>query len=468
MSDLAHRVERALRAAGDPDLVHVWRRTCRELASGPRAAVVATTSAAATAALGATGGLGALALGLDPGQDPLSSAVRDVLLGVHAVVWVTAATQPFGASERAAIGALDAALPGGAGGERIVFVQGAALLARVSDDPATERAEIQARLAALLPAGWRVAFDDPDELTPALARVRADHAAATASGRAAAAALLLDDAATVARRAVDDASAAIGRAEAALTDEDAALDRARAEGRRAATFTLAVARRHTEALRVDLREFLITLENDLPAQVAAVPDDDHARRALPHWIEHVISEHLDARIEAWRAAVVADLDQTPASERALAHAELLLPSVHPPPFPTEGRWRRAVGLSAGVGGAAVLAALQLWVPAAIAAGAGVAWSVFDREPATARRDRLIDLARAAVREIGASTDRVLVDQLATMQTALDGLAQAEVERVAAERVDVREALRARLRLHTARRDQAAAALAAFHEQRGAL
>jgi hypothetical protein len=468
VSDLAHRVERALRAAGDPDLVHIWRRTCRELASGPRAAVVAGTSAAATAALAATGGLGALALGLDPGGDPLPSAIRDVLLGVHAIVWVTSATQPLGAGERSGIAAVDAALPGGAAGERIVFVQGAALLARVSDDPDTERAEIQARLAALLPAGWRVAFDDTDELAAALGRVRADHAAATTSGRAAAAALLLDDAAAIVRRGLDDARAAVDRANVALSDEDASLDQARSEGRRAATFTLAVARRHTQSLRVDLRAFLISLEADLPAQIAAVPDDDRARRALPHWIEHVISEQLEALIDAWRAAVVADVDRMPASDRALAHAELLLPSVHPPPFPTEGRWRRAVGLTAGVGGAAVLAALQLWVPAAIAAGAGVAWSVFDREPTTARRDRLLELARAAVREIGSSTDRVLEDQLAAMGAALEGLADAEAARVAAERAEVREALRARLRLHVARREQAEATLAAFQEQRSGL
>jgi hypothetical protein len=467
VSRFVHDVERALRAAGDADRLHVWRRTCRELASGPRVAVIARSTAEATAALPALGGLGALALGLDSDEPLLPPALRDALLGAHAIVWATAATQPLGARERASLGAVEAAVHGEDAPPRVVLVRGAATLAHLADDPAAERAAIAARIAALVPEGWSVTFDDAP-LPEALAALRSRHEASTEARTRAAARHLLDDAARHVDDAIHQAEAAVARADAARAAEDDALDAARAAGRRAAAATLAVATRHTETLRIALRTFLIDLEGDLADQIRAVPDAGDARRALPAWIEHVVLDFLTARLDAWRRDVAHDLDGLPASDAALAHAELLLPPVHPAPLPQDGRWRRAVGVTAGVGGAALLAAFQLWIPAVLAAGGAVAWSALDRDPDDVTRDRLTERARAAVREVAADTDRVLADQLDALRTALADLGEAEARRVATERADVREALLARRRLHDARLHQAREAREAFVHARSAL
>lgn len=460
-----NQVESALRAAGDPELVHLWRRTCRELAVGPRLAVVGLTAAEAARALPTLQGLGAAALGLDPSPDAtdLDGAIRDPLLGVHGVLWVTSAAQPLGERERAALSLiLREAKPGRAA----VLLQRTDLLARLSDDPETERAQILDRLRALVPEGVQVL--DESELDSYLGEILARHAALTRDRQHAVAEILLDQAGEQIASTLAEAQAAVDRNASALSEEDAALDEARRAGQRAATYTLGVATRHTEAVRSGVRDLMLALEADLPAQIQALDDVELTRRVLPHWIEHVVRADLQDRVSSWRAAVRADLDRVPASDRALAHAELLMPAVHPSPFPVQGRWRRAVGLTAGVGGAVLLASLQLWIPAALAAAGGLTWSVVDRDPATARQDRLVEQARTAVRALARDIDQVLAQQLEGFKTSLAELGTAEADRVAADRAEIRSALTARKRLHEARLEQARAAAETFERQRQAL
>lgn len=459
-------IEDALRAAGEPELVHTWRRTSRELTAGPRAAVLASRADEAARARQELGDVGVLAMGLDPSDADraLPDGLREPLLGVHALIWATPATQPLGARERDALHALrHVGAP-----VRVVLLRDPDLLDELSDDPAGELAQIQARLASIAPDGWRVVVGQSPGVTALTTELRAQHGELTDTRLAQVAAHLLDRADACARRAVDEAADAVERLERALTHEDDALERARDEGRRAATYTLGVATRHTQALRVGLGTFLLGLQSDLPDQIDGLPHPEQARRVLPHWIEHVVHSELRDRIAAWRADVQHDLAHVPAAEGALAHAELLLPAVHPAPFPADGRWRRALGLTAGVGGAALLGALQLWIPAALAAGAGIAWSAFDRDPQGAQRDRLIMQAQRAVEQIGQQVDRVLAEQVDGFRLALADLGDAQATRLAEDRAETRAALTARRRIHQASLDQARSDLERFEGLRAAL
>ena len=100
-------VDSVLREADDAAAALIWRRTCRELGSGPRVGVGALSAGLASRVLDrlASPGTGRVALGYDPGEDEGETPpmVRDAFLGVHAVIWATPAAQPFGARERAAV-----------------------------------------------------------------------------------------------------------------------------------------------------------------------------------------------------------------------------------------------------------------------------------------------------------------------------------------------------------------------------
>lgn len=463
--DLEHAVHAALRGVGDSGGALVWQRTCRELGSGVRLGMGALTSAAALRAVESLGGrfptVGKVALGFDPGDEegPPPPTVREALLGVHAVAWATSVAQPLGARERRALAAIDTAVGPGA---KLVLLVDVHLLERVSDDPVAELADVRARVEALVPDGWSVAADSDDgRLDAFIADVRARSGALAEERRRAVARLLLDDAREFLTDTVTREVQAVARHEAALASEDEALDRARVAGKRAAAHTLGVLKRRTEELLVDLRAFLRALEVDLADQVDGLSDVDEARRALPHWLEHVVQGWLRDRLAAWRAQVHDDLRHVRLADEALAHAELLLPSLHPAPFPSEGRWRRAVGFSAGMGGAAVLAAFQLWIPALIAAAGGVAWSVLDREGAVARRDHLVEQATEAVRNLGMEAERVLVDQLQRFEDQLGSLGEDRASRLAEERAEARHGLEARLRLHRARLEEARTTLEDF-------
>ncbi|TVQ93227.1 MAG: hypothetical protein EA397_05485 [Deltaproteobacteria bacterium] len=458
-------VEAVLRTAGDPELVHLWRRSCRELSVSPRLAVIGLSAAEAAQALPSLEGLGAAAMGIDPSPDEphLEEAARDPLLGVHGVVWTTQATQPLGERERRALSLiLRDAKPALAW----VWLRGVDLLDKLSDDPEAERAQILDRLRALVPAPVQIL--DPSEVSSLAKALRARHRPLTHERQAIVAQILLSQARQRLDADREHTRAAVARLEAALAEEDEALDKARTAGRRAATYTLGAVTTHTHTVRSRVRDFLLELEADLEAQIASVADVETARRVLPHWIEHVVRLHLQDQITAWRRVVHAEVSKIDASDRALAHAELLMPPIHPSPFPVQGRWRRAVGLSAGVGGAVLLATLQLWIPAALAAAGGVAWSVIDRDPQDAQRDRLVDRARRAVRDLSSDIDKVLGTQIQGFEQALAQLGDHEAERLAADRAEVRDALKARLRQHQGRLEQLESSIASFQSQQQAL
>jgi len=473
--DLQIPVDAALREADDAGAALIWRRTCRELGSGARVGVGALSAGLAARTVERLGadhpGLGRVALGYDPGDDdgPTPPMVRDAFLGVHAVIWATPAAQPFGARERAAVARIIEATGVSRG---LVLVVDTHVLDRMSDDPASELASVVERVRAEAPEGWGVATDararadaQTDECTaPFVDAVRAQVDALSAERHRAVASLLLGDARQGLSDLVTREAHATARHEAAVASEDEALLRARKAGERAAAHTLGVLRRRTEELRLDLRAFLRELEADVGPQIEQTPDVESARRALPHWLEHVVQAWLRDRLGAWRAAVREDLRHVTLADEALAHAELLLPALHPAPVPSKGRWRRALGLSAGIGGAAVLAAFQLWIPALIAAGGGVAWSVFDRDSEGARRDQLIERGRDAVRHLGLHADQVLGEQLQRFEDQLASLGAARAARLETERAAARAQLDARLRVHRARLDEARHALERFEAQ----
>jgi len=215
---------------------------------------------------------------------------------------------------------------------------------------------------------------------------------------------------------------------------------------------------------MELREFLRQVEADVPEQIAAMADVGLARRVLPHWLEHVVQGWLRDRLACWRVQVQEDLAHVRVADEALAHADLLVPAVHPAPIPSEGRWRRAVGLSAGVGGGLVLVAFQLWIPALIAASGGVAWSRLDRDGAGARRERLQERAVDAVRQLGLDADRVLGEQLQRFEDPLSTLGESRAAKMETDRAEARAALHARLRLHQARLEDAKLGLKRFKNQ----
>lgn len=465
-------VDSVLREADDAAAALIWRRTCRELGSGPRVGVGALSAGLASRVLDrlASPGTGRVALGYDPGEDEGETPpmVRDAFLGVHAVIWATPAAQPFGARERAAVARILEATGVRRG---MVLVVDTHVLERMSDDPAAELESVVERVRAEAPEGFAVTSDAADhaaEIGAFLDAVRTDLDALSAARHRAVAALLLGDARQGLADLVTREIEATSRHEAAVASEDEALIRARKAGERAAAHTLGVLRRRTEELRLDLRAFLRDLEADVGPQVEGTPDVEAARRALPHWLEHVVQGWLRDRLGAWRASVRDDLRHVTLADEALAHAELLLPALHPAPVPSKGRWRRALGLSAGIGGAALLAGFQLWIPALIVAGGGVAWSVFDRDSDNARRDQLIDRGREAVRLLGLDADKVLGEQLQRFEDQLNTLGSARAARLETERATARAQLDARLRVHRARLDDARHALERFEEQVGEL
>ncbi|MFK7928873.1 MAG: hypothetical protein AB8H79_11845 [Myxococcota bacterium] len=464
---LQSSVDTALKHAEDPSAILVWRRTCRELASGPRVGVAALTASAAVRAvehLSTAGtGVGMAALGFDPDEDSGDAPpmVRDALLGVHTVVWATAASQPLGARERTAL----RQIAGATGMERgLILIVDTHVLERMSDDAAAELQSVRERVAAQAPDGWRVCVQGDAELQTFFDVVRVDQEHLTRQRHHHVARILLDSAHRGLEAGIVHEVEQVALLEASLASEDEALDRAREAGTRAAAHTLGVLRRRTEELRMDLREFLREIEADVPDQIGSLADVETARRVLPHWLEHVVQGWLRDRLASWRVQVQADLAHVRVADEALAHADLLLPAVHPAPIPSEGRWRRALGLTAGVGGGLVLVAFQLWIPALIAASGGVAWSMLDRDGAGPRRERLQERAVDAVRQLGLDADRVLGEQLQRFEDQLSTLGESRAAKMETDRAEARAGLHARLRLHQARLEDAKHGLKRFTDQ----
>ncbi|MFT7520960.1 MAG: hypothetical protein ACI9MC_003111 [Kiritimatiellia bacterium] len=460
-----HTVDEVLRVRSDGGPSVVWRRTCQELTSGPRVAVAALTAGAATRVVRRLAKSHAevswVAVGLDLGDnDSPGLGVLDALYGVHAVIWATSAGQPMGARERRALQAIDDA--SGPSVRAVVLVD-TLVLDRISDDPDAELSDVRDRITALVSTEWTVLVEsEGDPSVPSWVHGVQSGVSSLARGRMVRVAQsLLRDARLDLEHQVGNQASELSRYEALRAREDEALDRARAVGKRAAAHTLAAMKRRTEELLNDLRTFLTELERSVDSQINAVGDPAAARRVLPHWIEHVVQGWLRDRLAQWRLQVLGDLRHVRVAEEALAQVSLLTPALHPAPFPSEGRWNRALGLSAGVGGGLALAAFGLWVPALVALGGGVAWSVVTRDNKSTSQAKLVERARGALRKLGTEAESVLADQLQRFEDQLATLGDDRASRLAAERRDERAAVEARVLRHHALLEDARTALEGF-------
>jgi hypothetical protein len=403
-------------------------------------------------------------IGLTDAPDDLedASAQTDRLLSCHAAVAVTPYTAALGAAERKA---LEAAATRGLPARRALVLIGEGLLARVSDDPAAEAAQVRDRVRAVAPPGWPLL--SLDELPAWVANARADRRALTLARRRDAARLILADAArrNDAHRAIAGSEAS--QAEASIGQTDAEIDLARKRGRRAAAHLLSALRRGTETLLVDLRDLLLELEADLPAQIQAVPDLRAARRGLPHWLQHVVQGWLRERLTAWQHEVHRELLDLGLRDDDLQQALLVVPAIVPPPLKGETDWSRRVGATVAMGGGAALAFAGLWLPALLAVGGGFAWSSLSQSADVAGdRRQLVDAATAAVRRMSTDAERLFREQLQHGEAALADWGEEQASALAADRAEHRRRLEAsydaaKRRVealeHTARRIQSALA-----------
>jgi hypothetical protein len=451
--DLRSRVATALHEAGEGASAAIWLRACRDLDDGPRVAVLARDPAVAARVARRLEvdhpELRWIAFGFAPDEDevvPLGS--EDRLLGAHAALWITALPAALGAEERLS---LDALTGPGVPAERAGALVDARLLALISDDPERELSEIRDRLATLVPAGWQLREEPAleDFALSCLANVtdlRRDRQRDVAR-------LLLGDALRSATESMEREGSAIAAIDALLEREEDSLVRACRDGERVASHLLGAMKRHAGGLVVDLRTFLTRVEHDLPAQIAGVADVEVVRRTLPHWLHHVVASYVTDRLARWRAEVVADLAEVGISPVDAARAELLVPSLHPPPIRAEGSWGHRLGVSAAIGGGAAMLAFGLWIPGAVALSGGLLWSTLGRDGREAdTRDRLLESARTAVRRIGDDAQQVLSDQLTQIEADLAELGAEQARRVETQRGDHRARLTERRGFHRARRD----------------
>ena len=450
-------IESTLRESGDGAGALVWRQACGRL--DQRLAVVIAARDGAVGGrvsddLQGSGRVALQVLPLDPDEGEEAAATlgaEDALLGAHALVWATSVSAPMGARERHALSLLEAA---GAPAVRAVLLTDTELLARISDHPDAELGEIRTRLEAIVPEGWMILDDQSlrgwvEEL---------DHAALTAARKNEVGRHLLEDALARTDTLLGQTGAEIERLDALLAEEEEALADARREAERAAAHTLSSLRRRTEEVLVDLRKFLHQLDRDIPDQIASVDDVDVIRRVLPHWLDQVVAQWLGARLTEWRARVLTDLEDVRVAASTMSDVSLVSPSLHPPPVRSEAAWGKRLGITAAVGGGAVLAAFGLWIPGLVAAVGGLAWGAMGRDKLReATRSRLIDAARAALRRMGQGSEQVLRDQIAQYADELAILADRREEQVRDARSRQREHLQSRRQYHGARSDELSSA-----------
>lgn len=417
-------IQEALEGAGDPAGAFLWRRVCRDLDGDVRIGVVArdeTLTTRAVRSLSTIDGVEWLPLRLEPSGDSLHPTLGavDRLLSVHALVWATPATAPLGAEERAGMVTI---VEAGAPSHRIVFLADTEILARMSDDPEGEIADVLDRANALCGEDWGV--ETVESVGSWIGGLQADKVGLARSRRRAVANLLLRDARQRAEQAIAQAAEEVTRVGSLLASEDERLDAERRKGRRTAAHLLGAMRRHTEKLLVDLRTFLNGLERDLAGQVEAVGDVDVVRHTLPHWLHHVVEQWMANRLSTWRAEVLSDLVDLDLAPDDLARAELLVPALHASPVRTESGWSQRLGVTAAVGSGAAMMAFGLWIPGLLAVSGGLAWSAFGRRAAQASTLRaLTQAATDAVRQMGQDADRLLRDQIATLENELDRLGE---------------------------------------------
>jgi hypothetical protein len=417
----------------------LWRRVARDLDGPLRVALLARDESTLRLATAALDGLSAELVVVplhDDDPDTTALGRTDRLLGCHAAVAVTPYANALGAAERDQLEALDPlALPAA----RRVALVGRGLLERLSDEPEREARQVRERVEQLAPDGWPA--DDIEAVRAWLEASGPERREWAQAQRRQVARLLLRDAhrhrTEQAARARDE----LASIDALLDAEDAALDEARRAGRRTAAHVLGAVRRETERLLVDLRDFLLALEADLPSQLEAVGDLPTLRRTVPHWLQHVVEGWLTERLERWRADVTADVAEVGLSDEDAAHAELLVPALFPAPVASEGSWGARIGATVGLGGGAALALAGLWLPALIAATGGLAWGALGREARVAESQRkLLDASVKAVRGMGDDAERLLRDQIRYVELELDQLGEERAAEVAAARDDVRRGL----------------------------
>lgn len=445
-------IQQALQEAGDHAGAFLWRRVCRDLDGELRVVVAAREIGTARRLVAqlqeALPAITWTALHLeaqgDPAADPTPTlGAQDRLLGAHVLIWATPLTAALGAWERRALAALEGA---GAPHVRAVTLADGHLLDRLSDDPEREGAEVRARVASLLPDGW--ALLDAADTAPWVARADTERGTVARVRRAAVGHLLLADA----LRGLDDqvtrAGGDLARAEELLAAEDATVAEARRRGERAAAHLLGAMRRQTQQLLVDLRGFLLQLEADLPGQVDAVEDVDTVRRALAHWLHHVVEAWMADRLGLWRAEVLRDLAEVQLDDSDIDRAELLVPALHPSPVRGDPQWATRLGATAAMGGGAALLLMGLWIPGLMAVTGGLAWSALaQRSQEVATRKKLIETAIDAVRQMSCDAERLLGDQIRQLEEELAHLGEDRARAIA----DVRAAPRAELEDQRARR-----------------
>ncbi|MCB9668769.1 MAG: hypothetical protein H6736_06450 [Alphaproteobacteria bacterium] len=429
----------ALCAAGDEAGAVLWRRLVRDLGGPLRVALVARERKAARRwalhtelphAEPVPVVLGDDAPGLDLGS-------QDRLLSTHALLFLTPMTAPLGQADREALEALHA---GGAPGARAVALMDGHLLARLSDDPEAEREAVYARVEALVPDGWPVLTATPAAWSETLERDLRD---LRERRRLEVARFLLGH--RLEELAGEEAQVrkALGALEAERGKEDEALAEARRRSRRLAAHTLAIVRRQTEQLELDLAGFLRDLEADLPAQIHALEDVDLARRTLPHWLSHVVETWMVDRLGRWRRDVLAELEELELPDAV--GVDLVAPALQPAPVRGEARWADRLGTTAAFGGAAALLVLGLWIPGLVALAGGFALSTVFRGPSDAEnRGKLVTTARLAVRQMGEDASRLLHDQLAALSDEIEDLAADDQASEEQQRRAAREELEERL------------------------
>jgi len=409
-------VQQALQDAGDHGSAFLWRRICRDLEGPLRVGVASREPGVAQRLLKQLGHSDAEVEWVSI-QAQTTLGAQDRLLGVHAMVWVTPVTAAMSAGERALLTEFEGT---GAPTQRVIVLGDTHLLEHLSDDPLREGREVRERLSALLPSGWGLI--EASNVTGWLAELQSDLSALTRARKREVSRLLLDDTYSRSVDAVQQCEAELEKVQTLLLAEDEALNEARRKGQRAAAHMLAAMRRQTEQLLVDLRDFLVELEADLPAQVAAVPEVDRVRRSLAHWLHHVVERWMCDRLAEWRLGVLRELREVHLSEEDVTRAELLVPALHPSNLRGEANWGRRLGATAAVGGGAALLLFGMWIPGVIALGTGIAFSaIASASKDEATRKKLIETATAALRQMGTDAERLLSDQIKQLEDQLEQL-----------------------------------------------
>lgn len=442
----------ALCQVDDPAGAFLWRRLARDLCGPLRVGLVARDRAAARrwCLEHATDAVEWVPL-VPTDDQTVDLGLQDGLLSTHAVLFLTSVTAPLGQAERLSLGLLEDA---GAPEERRVGLMDEHLLERLSDDPESERAAVHARVRKLLPPSWPLL----PALEPWLASLHAGADALRSTRRRQVANFLLQQRQAELRGHLEEAGARLDQLDTELNLADAALADARRRARRLAAHTLAIVRRQTEQLELDLAGFLRDLEAELPAQIHALEDVDLARRTLPHWLSHVVSTWMTDRLDRWRADVLAELEELELPDAV--GVDLLVPALQPAPVKGEARWADRLGTTAAFGGAAALMMLGLWIPGLVALAGGFALSSVFRGPSDAENQgKLVSTAKLAVRQMGEDASRLLADQLEQLSD--------EIERLAEEGSEEEESRAARMEL-AARQDEVRSRQAALRGHLDAL